>query len=62
MAKEKAEHNGPDLAQGIALSAFTSETLLGHVDDQDVLLVRFGPEIFARGRREYPLPLASRLF
>ena len=36
MAKEKAEHNGPDLAQGIALSAFTSETLLGHVDDQDL--------------------------
>src|SRR3954451_14770269 len=47
MAEEKAEHNGPDLAQGIALSAFTSETLLGLVDDQDVLLVRFGPEIFA---------------
>jgi len=44
MAAEKAEPSGPDLAQGIALSAFTSETLLGHVGDQDVLLVRFGPE------------------
>ena len=37
MAEEKAEQSGPDLAQGIALSAFTSETLLGHVGDQDVL-------------------------
>src|SRR5437868_13615036 len=63
MAKEKAEHNGPDLAQGIALSAFTSETLLGHVDDQDVLLVRFGPEIFAVDAHcsHYHGPLAEGL-
>src|ERR1041385_4748088 len=37
---------GPDLAQGVA-SDFSGETLLGHVGDQDVLLVRSGPEIFA---------------
>ena len=63
MAKEKAEHNGPDLAQGIALSAFTSETLLGHVDDQDVLLVRFGPEVFAVDAHcsHYHGPLAEGL-
>jgi nitrite reductase/ring-hydroxylating ferredoxin subunit len=63
MAKEKAEHNGPDLAQGIALSAFTSETLLGHVGDQDVLLVRFGPEIFAVDAHcsHYHGPLAEGL-
>src|SRR5438045_5124073 len=63
MAKAKTEHNGPDLAQGIALSAFTSETLLGHVDDQDVLLVRFGPEIFAIDAHcsHYHGPLAEGL-
>jgi nitrite reductase/ring-hydroxylating ferredoxin subunit len=44
---EKAEPSGPDLAHGIALSMFTSGTLLGHVGDQDVLLVRSGSEIFA---------------
>src|SRR3954453_6705528 len=38
---------GPDLAQGIAASEFTGQTLLGHVGDQDVLLVRAGAEIFA---------------
>src|SRR5436853_2700739 len=47
MAEEKVKSSGPDLAHGVALSMFTSETLLGHVGDQDVLLVRSGPEIFA---------------
>ncbi len=47
MADEQAPPAGPDLAQGIARSDFTVETLLGHVGDQDVLLVRSGPEIFA---------------
>jgi NADPH-dependent 2,4-dienoyl-CoA reductase/sulfur reductase-like enzyme/nitrite reductase/ring-hydroxylating ferredoxin subunit len=47
MAEEQAPLAGPDLAQGIAPSDFTGETLLGHVGDQDVLLVRSGPEIFA---------------
>src|SRR3954464_11035197 len=47
MAEEKAEPSGPDLGHGIALSMFTSETLLGHVGEQDVLLVRSGSEIFA---------------
>src|SRR3954452_3643974 len=37
---------GPDLAQGIAAAEFSGETLLGHVGDQDVLLVRSGSEIF----------------
>jgi len=45
MADEQAPPAGPDLTQGIALSDFTAETLLGHVGDQDVLLVRSGPEI-----------------
>src|SRR4051812_10559371 len=38
---------GPDLAQGVASNEFTGETLLGHVGDQDVLLVRSAGEIFA---------------
>src|SRR5450631_3238579 len=47
MADSKTPPSGPDLTQGIALSEFTGETLLGHVGDEDVLLVRSGPEIFA---------------
>jgi NADPH-dependent 2,4-dienoyl-CoA reductase/sulfur reductase-like enzyme/nitrite reductase/ring-hydroxylating ferredoxin subunit len=47
MTEQQAAPAGPDLAQGVALSEFTGETLLGHVGDQDVLLVRAGQEIFA---------------
>jgi NADPH-dependent 2,4-dienoyl-CoA reductase/sulfur reductase-like enzyme/nitrite reductase/ring-hydroxylating ferredoxin subunit len=47
MAEQQANPSGPDLAQGIALSEFIGETLLGHVGDQDVLLVRAGLKIFA---------------
>ena len=47
MAEQQASPSGPDLAQGVNLSEFTGETLLGHVGDQDVLLVRAAGEIFA---------------
>ena len=47
MAEQQAGPSGPDLAQGVSLSEFTGEMLLGHVGDQDVLLVRAGTEIFA---------------
>jgi NADPH-dependent 2,4-dienoyl-CoA reductase/sulfur reductase-like enzyme/nitrite reductase/ring-hydroxylating ferredoxin subunit len=47
MADQQASPSGPDLAQGVNSSEFTGETLLGHVSDQDVLLVRTGSEIFA---------------
>ncbi|MEA2837511.1 MAG: hypothetical protein QOD89_2061 [Bradyrhizobium sp.] len=47
MAEQQANPSGPDLAQGVSLSEFAGETLLGHVGDQDVLLVRAGQEIFA---------------
>src|SRR4051794_22116602 len=47
MAEQQAGPSGPDLAQGVALNEFTGETLLGHVGDQDVLLVRADGEIFA---------------
>jgi NADPH-dependent 2,4-dienoyl-CoA reductase/sulfur reductase-like enzyme/nitrite reductase/ring-hydroxylating ferredoxin subunit len=63
MAEQQASPSGPDLAQGIALSEFTGETLLGHVVDQDVLLVRAGPEIFAIDAHcsHYHGPLADGL-
>jgi NADPH-dependent 2,4-dienoyl-CoA reductase/sulfur reductase-like enzyme len=38
---------GPDLAQGVALSAFKDGKLAGHVGDAEVLLVKSGNEIFA---------------
>ena len=47
MAEQQAGPSGPDLAQGVALSELTGATLLGHVGDEDVLLVRAGSEIFA---------------
>src|SRR3954447_25727658 len=47
MAEEQASPAGPDLTKGVLPDDFTGETLLGHVGDQDVLLVRSGPEIFA---------------
>lgn len=47
MADHQAEPSGPDLAQGVSSGEFAGETLLGHVGDQDVLLVRSGAEIFA---------------
>jgi NADPH-dependent 2,4-dienoyl-CoA reductase/sulfur reductase-like enzyme/nitrite reductase/ring-hydroxylating ferredoxin subunit len=47
MADEKAPPAGPDLAKGVALSEFTGDMLLGHVGDDEVLLVRSGADIFA---------------
>ena len=63
MAEKKLQPSGPDLASGIALSLFTSETLLGHVGGQGVLLVRSGPEIFAIDAHcsHYHGPLAEGL-
>ena len=63
MAEQQADPSGPDLAQGVSLSEFTGETLLGHVGDQDVLLVRAGSEIFAIDAHcsHYHGPLADGL-
>jgi len=47
MAEQQASPSGPDLAQGVSLSEFNGDMLLGHVGDQDVLLVRAGSGIFA---------------
>lgn len=39
--------SGPDLAKGVSLTAFEDGKLLGHVGEEDVLLVQAGSEIFA---------------
>jgi NADPH-dependent 2,4-dienoyl-CoA reductase/sulfur reductase-like enzyme/nitrite reductase/ring-hydroxylating ferredoxin subunit len=63
MADQQAQPAGPDLSQGVALSEFTAATLLGHVGDDDVLLVRSGSEIFAIDAHcsHYHGPLAEGL-
>src|SRR5213080_227130 len=63
MADEQAPPSGPDLTLGIELSEFTGETLLGHVGEEDVLLVRSGSDIFAIDAHcsHYHGPLAEGL-
>lgn len=63
MAEEQAQPSGPDLAQGVATSDFTGETLVGHVGDQEVLLVRTESGIFAIDAHcsHYHGPLAEGL-
>jgi NADPH-dependent 2,4-dienoyl-CoA reductase/sulfur reductase-like enzyme/nitrite reductase/ring-hydroxylating ferredoxin subunit len=63
MADQQAPPAGPDLSKGIALSEFSGPTLLGHVGDEEVLLVRAGSEIFAIGAHcsHYHGPLAEGL-
>jgi NADPH-dependent 2,4-dienoyl-CoA reductase/sulfur reductase-like enzyme/nitrite reductase/ring-hydroxylating ferredoxin subunit len=63
MAEEQSPPAGPDLAQGVASSDFGGGTLLGHVGDQDVLLVRSGSAIYAIDAHcsHYHGPLADGL-
>jgi NADPH-dependent 2,4-dienoyl-CoA reductase/sulfur reductase-like enzyme/nitrite reductase/ring-hydroxylating ferredoxin subunit len=63
MAEQQAPPAGPDLTQGIASGDFTGATLLGHVGDQEVLLVRSESEIFAIDAHcsHYHGPLAEGL-
>jgi NADPH-dependent 2,4-dienoyl-CoA reductase/sulfur reductase-like enzyme/nitrite reductase/ring-hydroxylating ferredoxin subunit len=63
MADEQAPPSGPDLAKGVSADDFTAETLLGHVGDQGVLLVRSQGEIFAIDAHcsHYHGPLAEGL-
>ncbi|WP_426412799.1 FAD-dependent oxidoreductase [Bradyrhizobium ganzhouense] len=44
---EDKKPSGPDLTRGVALSEFKDSKLLGHVGEEDVLLVQAGSEIFA---------------
>ena len=63
MADEQNQPAGPDLAAGVALSDFKNDMLLGHVGDQDVLLVRVKDEVFAIDAHcsHYHGPLADGL-
>jgi NADPH-dependent 2,4-dienoyl-CoA reductase/sulfur reductase-like enzyme/nitrite reductase/ring-hydroxylating ferredoxin subunit len=46
MTDEK-KPSGPDLTKGVSLADFKDDKLLGHVGDEDVLLVQLGSEIAA---------------
>src|SRR6202158_4998215 len=63
MADQQAPPAGPDLSLGIPLTEFTGATLLGHVGDEEILLVRSGSEIFAVDAHcsHYHGPLAEGL-
>ena len=63
MADQQSAPAGPDLSRGVSLSDFSGATLLGHVGDQDVVLVRAGAEIFAIDAHcsHYHGPLAEGL-
>ena len=61
MAQDQTEPSGPDLAQGIAFSELAAVgKRVGHVGDEEVLLVCRGNEVFRRGRPLHPLPRAAR--
>jgi NADPH-dependent 2,4-dienoyl-CoA reductase/sulfur reductase-like enzyme/nitrite reductase/ring-hydroxylating ferredoxin subunit len=64
MAQDQAKPNGPDLAQGIALADLADgDKLVGHVGDEQVLLVRHGTDVFALGAHctHYHAPLVDGL-
>src|SRR5579862_9007435 len=63
MAEEQKPPSGPDLTKGVALGDFKDDKLLGHVGDDEVLLVKSGGEIFAVGAHcsHYHGPLADGL-
>ena len=50
MAQEQAPPAGPDLTQGIALTELAGGKLVGHVGDEEVLLVHSGAEAVRRRR------------
>jgi NADPH-dependent 2,4-dienoyl-CoA reductase/sulfur reductase-like enzyme/nitrite reductase/ring-hydroxylating ferredoxin subunit len=60
---EQSSPAGPDLTQGVALAALDDGKLVGHVGDQEVLLLRAGSTIFAIDAHcsHYHGPLADGL-
>ncbi|MFY9952990.1 FAD-dependent oxidoreductase [Bradyrhizobium sp.] len=62
MAEAQTPPAGPDFTEGVALD-FAGDTLLGHVGDQDVLLVRSGAAVYAIDAHcsHYHGPLAEGL-
>ena len=63
MAEDQNPPAGPDLALGVSAGDFKNDMLVGHVGDQEVLLVRAGSEIFAIDAHcsHYHGPLADGL-
>jgi len=64
MSEEKAKLSGPDLTQGVELSTIPDGTmLLGHAQEEPVLLGRRGDEVFAIGAicTHYGAPLETGL-
>ena len=63
MADQQAPPARPDLSKGVTPSEFAGQMLLGHVGDDEVLLVRSGSELFAIGAHcsHYNGPLAEGL-
>ncbi|HXW27620.1 MAG TPA: FAD-dependent oxidoreductase [Xanthobacteraceae bacterium] len=61
MAQEQTPPAGPDLTKGVALADFAHGKLIGHVGDEEVLLIRVGGEILAIGAHcsHYHGPLAD---
>ena len=61
MAQEQTAPGGPDLTKGVAFADFAGGKLVGHVGDEEVLLVRSGAEVFAIGAHctHYHGPLAE---
>src|SRR6266478_10197167 len=60
---EKSKPSGPDLTKGVSLADFKDSKLLGHVGEEDVLLVQAGGEVFAiePACSHYQGPLADGL-
>jgi NADPH-dependent 2,4-dienoyl-CoA reductase/sulfur reductase-like enzyme/nitrite reductase/ring-hydroxylating ferredoxin subunit len=63
MSEQQTAPSGPDLTQGIALTDLADGKLVGHVGDQDVLVVRLEGEVFAVDAHctHYQGPLAEGL-
>ena len=61
MAEDQAASKGSDLTKGIALSDLVNDRLAGHVEDEEVLVVRTGTKVFAIGAHctHYHGPLAD---
>jgi NADPH-dependent 2,4-dienoyl-CoA reductase/sulfur reductase-like enzyme len=47
MAEDQAHSKGPDLSKGVTLSDFVNGRLVGHVEDEEVLLIRTDTGLFA---------------
>ncbi len=63
MAQEQAPPAGPDLANGVVIGDFRDGKLLGHVGEEEVLLVQSGADVLAIGAHctHYHGPLAEGL-